>query len=71
MAPCLKAEQARVDLRIPLERANRILGQREVLQLDAATRERFYATIQAPATPSKQLRQLMNKDDDSSFKLVE
>jgi len=52
-----------------LERANRVLGQREVLQLDEATRERFYAAMRAPAPPSKLLRQLMN--DDERFKLVD
>jgi len=97
MATPSRAEQARVDFRVPasvkarfqeaashetggdlsaflvaagLERADRVLGQREVLQLDEATRERFYAAMRAPATPSKLLRQLMN-EDDSRFKLVE
>jgi uncharacterized protein (DUF1778 family) len=97
MASQLKAEQARVDFRVPvsvkarfqeaaayetggdlsaflvsagLERADRVLGQREVLQLDEATRERFYAAMRAPAPPSKLLRQLMN-EDDQRFKLVE
>jgi uncharacterized protein (DUF1778 family) len=97
MASRLKAEQARVDFRVPLdvkarfqeaaayetggdlsaflvsaglERADRVLGQREVLQLDEATRERFYAAMRAPAPPSKLLRQLMN-EDDQRFKLVE
>lgn len=97
MASPSKAEQARVDFRVPasvkarfqeaaayetggdlsaflvaagLERADRVLGQREVLQLDAATRERFYAAMRAPAKPSELLQQLMNRDD-SRFRLVE
>jgi len=97
MGSRLKAEQARVDFRVPigvkarfqeaaayetggdlsaflvsagLERADRVLGQREVLQLDEATRERFYAAMRAPAPPSRVLRQLMN-EDDQRFKLVE
>jgi uncharacterized protein (DUF1778 family) len=97
MRPPLKAEQARVDFRVPasvkarfqeaaaqetggdlsaflvaagLERADRVIGQRDALQLDAATRERFYAAMRAPATPSELLRQLMN-EDDSRIKLVE
>jgi uncharacterized protein (DUF1778 family) len=53
-----------------LERADRVLGQREVLQLDESTRERFYAAMRAPAQPSKLLRKLMN-EDDPRFKLVE
>jgi len=52
-----------------LERAARVLGQREVLQLDESTRERFYAAMRAPAPPSKMLRQLMN-EDDPRFKFV-
>lgn len=53
-----------------LERADRVLVQREVLHLDESTRERFYAAMRAPATPSGLLRQLMN-EDDSRFRLVE
>jgi len=92
-----KAEQARVDFRVPasvkarfveaaafenggdlsaflvaagLERADRVLVQRDTLHLDEATRERFYAAMRAPATPSELLRRLMN-EDDSRFRLVE
>ena len=97
MASRSKAEQARIDVRLPasvkarfleaathetggdlsaflvsagLERADRVLGRREALQLDEDTRERFYAAMRAPAAPSELLRQLMN-EDDARFKLVE
>jgi uncharacterized protein (DUF1778 family) len=53
-----------------LERADRILGQREVLQLDKATRERFYAAMRAPASPSEALRKFLN-EEDARFRLVE
>ena len=53
-----------------VERADRVLGQREVLQIDEQTRERFYAAMRAPARPSKTLRRLM-REKDSRFRLVE
>lgn len=53
-----------------LERADRILAQREVLQLDAATRERFYAAMREPARPSEALRRFMT-EEDPRFRLVE
>jgi uncharacterized protein (DUF1778 family) len=92
-----KAEQARVDFRVPasvkarfqeaaayetggdlsaflvaaaLERADRVLAQRETLHLDDTTRERFYSAMRAKPIPSTLLRQLMN-EDDTRFKLVE
>jgi uncharacterized protein (DUF1778 family) len=52
-----------------LERADRVLGQREVLQLDEATREPFYDAMRAPAPASKLLRQPMSADE--RLKLVE
>jgi uncharacterized protein (DUF1778 family) len=52
-----------------LERAERILEQREVLRIDDTTRERFYAAMRAPAHPSEALRGLLK--DDTRFKLVE
>jgi len=92
-----KAEQARVDFRIPasvkarfqeaaayetggdlsaflvaaaLERADRVLAQRETLHLDDTTRERFYSAMRAKPIPSTLLRQLLN-EDDTRFKIVE
>lgn len=53
-----------------LERAERVLGLRQVLQIDETTRERFYAAMRGPARPSDALRRLMN-EDDSNFRLVE
>lgn len=53
-----------------VERADRVLSQRETLHLDEATRERFYSAMRAPTSPSKLLRQLIN-EDDARFKLVE
>ena len=52
-----------------LERAERVLGRREVLQIDEASRERFYAAMRAPAHPSDALRRLLK--DDTRFRLVE
>ena len=52
-----------------LERAERVLSQREVLRIDDTTRERFYAAMKAPARPSKALRNLLK--DDPRIKLVE
>jgi uncharacterized protein (DUF1778 family) len=52
-----------------LERAERVLGSREILKIDETTRERFYAAMRAPALPSKALRQLLK--DDTRFRLVE
>lgn len=52
-----------------LERAEQVLGQREVLQIDETTRERFYAAMRAPAQPSEALRHLLK--DDPRFRLVE
>ncbi|MGP6158274.1 MAG: DUF1778 domain-containing protein [Vulcanimicrobiaceae bacterium] len=92
-----KAEQARVDFRVPasvkarfveaaaletggdlsaflvaagLERAERVLAQREVVRIDDETRERFYAAMRAPARPTKALRRLLS-DEGSRFRLVE
>jgi uncharacterized protein (DUF1778 family) len=53
-----------------LERADRVLAQRETLLLDDTTRERFYSAMRAKPIPSTRLRQLMN-EDDTLFKLVE
>jgi uncharacterized protein (DUF1778 family) len=96
MAFSSRAEQARVDFRVParvkarfqeaaayetggdlsaflvaaaLERADRVLAQRETLHLDETTRERFYSAMRAKPIPSTLLRQLMK--DDTRFKLVE
>ena len=52
-----------------LERAERVLGEREVLRIDEATRGRFYAAMRAPAHPTDALRQLLR--DDARFRLVE
>jgi uncharacterized protein (DUF1778 family) len=53
-----------------LERADRVLAQREALHLDDTTRKRFYSAMRAKPIPSTHLRQLMN-EDDTRFKLVE
>lgn len=53
-----------------LERAERVLGIRQVVQIDEVTRERFYAAMREPARPSDTLRRLMS-EDDSRFRLVE
>jgi len=42
-----------------LERAERLLGQRESLQIDDMTRARFYAAMRVPARPSRELRNLL------------
>jgi uncharacterized protein (DUF1778 family) len=53
-----------------LERADRVLAQREMLHLDDTMRERFYSAVRAKPMPSPLLRQLVN-EHDTRFKLVE
>jgi uncharacterized protein (DUF1778 family) len=42
-----------------LERAERVLAQRDSIHIDETTRDRFYAAMRAPARPSKALRKLL------------
>ncbi len=52
-----------------LERAERVLSERESLHIDETTRERFYAAMRAPARPSRVLRQLVK--GGGRYRLVE
>jgi uncharacterized protein (DUF1778 family) len=53
-----------------LERADRVLAQREVLQIDDTTRERFYSAMLAPPLPSETLRRFI-AEEDARFRIVE
>jgi uncharacterized protein (DUF1778 family) len=52
-----------------LERAEKMLAQRESLQIDDTTRARFYAAMRAPARPSKALRNLLK--DGGRYRAIE
>ncbi len=47
-----------------LERADRVLARREVLQIDDSMRERFYSAMLAPPIPSEALRQFIAEEDE-------
>jgi uncharacterized protein (DUF1778 family) len=46
-----------------VERADRVLAQRETVHLDETTRDRFYSAMRAPTSPSESLRELIREDD--------
>ena len=52
-----------------LERVEKLRKQRELVQIDETTRERFYAAMRAPARASRALRNLLK--DGGRYRIVE